>query len=167
MRVAIPHETVVGEALATVIAHAVRADRIEGVARALGGDLGPLIPARAPTDPERHCRTVLWADAHATAVLIAWLPGQFSDIHDHDGAECVFRVVQGVALERRYSLDREGIARLASEDRYLPGSVVVSGDDDIHALGNDAASNETLITLHVYRPEARMRVYRAAPGESI
>jgi predicted metal-dependent enzyme (double-stranded beta helix superfamily) len=94
------------------------------------------------------------------------LPGQFSDIHDHDGVDCVFRVLRGVAVERRYSLDGQGHARLVSEDRYLPGSVVLSTNEDIHALGNDAASGETLITLHVYRPEARMRVYRTAPEAS-
>jgi predicted metal-dependent enzyme (double-stranded beta helix superfamily) len=162
----IPTSAAISEALARVIVQAAHADRVEGIARALGGDIGSLLDVRFPTDPLMHCRTVLFSDAQATVVLIAWLPGQFSDIHDHDGVECVFRVLRGIALEQRYSLDGDGHARLVSEDRYLPGSVVLSTDEDIHALGNDAASAETLITLHVYRPEARMRVYRPARGEA-
>ena len=148
------------EALTRLALQAANADRVEGVARALSGDIGSLLDVRPATDPDKYCRTVSFRDERATVVLIAWLPGQFSDIHDHGGVDCVFRILRGVGVERRYALDGEGNARLASEDRYLPGSVVLSTDDDIHALGNDAASAETLITLHVYRPEARMRVYR-------
>lgn len=162
----IPTPAAISEALTRMIVQAAHADRVEGVARALGGDIGSLPDVRPLTDPLKQCRSVLWRDAQATVVLIAWLPGQFSDIHDHDGVDCVFRVLRGVAVERRYSLDGEGNARLVSEDRYLPGSVVLSTDEDIHALGNDAASAETLITLHVYRAEARMRVYRPAKEDA-
>ncbi|MBX3352479.1 MAG: cysteine dioxygenase family protein [Phycisphaeraceae bacterium] len=164
-RLVIPDAFPLGEPLAAVFVEAAGAERPEGVARALSGDLASMLPDRVPTDDARYCRTELWRDDRAVALLIAWLPGQFSDIHDHDGVECVFRVVRGVAVERRYALDTEGLARLESEDRFLPGSVIASLGDDIHSLGNDASSGETLVTLHVYRPDARMRVHRAAEGE--
>lgn len=161
----IPAEFSPGEGLRQVLAEAAGAERLEGVVRALSGDVAALLPGTIPTDHERSARTELWRDGRATAVLLAWLPGQFSDVHDHDGVDCVFRVVRGVAVERRYALGADGLARLESEDRFLPGSVVASWGDDIHALGNDASSGETLVTLHVYRPEARMRAHRVAEGE--
>lgn len=165
-RAIIPDAFTIGEALAAVFAEAAGAERLEGVARALSGDLASMLPDKVPTHDARYCRTALWRDDRAAALLIAWLPGQFSDIHDHDGVECVFRVVRGVAVERRYALGADGLARLESEDSFLPGSVIASQGDDIHALGNDASSGETLVTLHVYRPDARMRVHPAAEGES-
>lgn len=164
-RAFIPAEFPIGAALRAVLEEAAGADRLEGVIRALSGDLVGLLPDSVPTDSERHCRTELWRDEGATVLLIAWLPGQFSEVHDHDGVDCVFRVVRGVAVERRYALGDDGLARPKSEDHFLPGSVVASAGDDIHALGNDASSGEPLVTLHVYRPEARMRVHRIVEGE--
>lgn len=161
---AIPTALATTPALCAILREAAASSSVQGVVRALSGDLGALRPEQAPTDPHRYERTEVWRDHRATAVLIAWLPGQFSDVHDHDGVECVFRVMHGVAVERRYRSGQDGLAHFESEDRFLPGSVVASLDNDIHALGNDPSAAETLVTLHVYRPESRMRIYRCAEG---
>lgn len=97
-------------------------------------------------------------------LLTAWLPGQFSPPHTHAGSQCDFRVLKGVATERRFTPTPGGGVTLIEEDRYLPGSIVSWNGEDIHALGNDADHAEVLLTLHVYRPAPNRQEYAFVDG---
>lgn len=116
--------------------------------------------------PDRYTRFELAATTRELVVLIVWLPGQFSPAHDHGGSHCIVRILQGVATEQRYEVVGDDRVTLIEEDRFLPGSIVSCDGEDIHAMGNDEASSEPLVTLHVYRPRPLMREYRIVSGVS-
>lgn len=115
-------------------------------------------------EPETYTRFEIVSTEAVLLVLIAWRPGEFSPAHDHGGSSCLFRVLRGVATERRFAFRADGRVRTVEEERFLPGSIVACDGEDIHALGNDADQDEMLITLHVYRPRPKMRTYGVADG---
>lgn len=122
-------------------------------------------------DTGAYVRTLVRETEHYDALVMAWLPGQRSPIHDHAGSACTVRIVSGTARETRYRLRDDGLVVRDSSITYLPGQVVSSVDRDIHDLGNAASCpatvREILVTLHVYSPKLRpTRKYVAAQEDS-
>ena len=109
-----------------------------------------------------YSRLVLVEDKAVSVRLLGWLPGQVSEIHDHGGSMCALRVLQGIATESGFELDGCGNAVLLGTESYLTGSVLGCDGNAIHAMGNDAAAIDPLVTLHVYRPAPVMRAYQLA-----
>lgn len=132
------------------------------LSRLLAQAFEPLLPEHL--SKSAYTRTELVASDDLLVVLIAWLPGQFSEPHDHGGSSCLLRVLRGVATERRFEPQGDGPVSILEEDRYLPGAVIACEGNDIHALGNEADHVDVLITLHLYRPQPVMREYRVASG---
>ena len=98
---------------------------------------------------ERYSRNLLAHGPQFYALVLCWKPGQASPIHDHKGASCGVRVIQGTATETSFAWQG---------DKLLPqrvttmraGEVCGSFDDDIHEIRNNGSEN--LVTLHVYSP---------------
>lgn len=91
--------------------------------------------------------------------MLGWLTGQKSPIHNHRGSQCCVRVLQGTAVETVYSRTRDGFFETHT-DRYAASSVFGGQDTDIHTLENDAAYEQGLVTLHLYRPAlTRMELF--------
>ncbi len=92
-------------------------------------------------------------------LVLTWLPGQRSPVHDHGHSTCVVRVVRGVATENLYRLREGGAEKRAYMTRDLrPGIVTRAPGSSIHSLGNNAESGgETLVTLHIYSPPLSAR----------
>lgn len=140
-------------------------EAIRGLLNDPGLDLGRLA-GLASFESGRYTRRVLFQDDRVSVLLLGWLPGQASEIHDHGGSACCFRVLRGVAVEGRYEVDADGDAVEVSRDAFLPGSVLGCDGTDIHAIANEAGADEPLVTLHVYRPAPVMRYFkRAEKGE--
>ncbi|MBL4818979.1 MAG: cysteine dioxygenase family protein [Deltaproteobacteria bacterium] len=124
-----------------------------------------VIKKRCEFSESRYTRKRIAIGEFYELLLIGWLPGQASTIHDHLDSSCAFRVLSGVATEKLYSLDTvdpEGIwwAKFQSERDYQPGDICqTASSDDIHRVSNDH-SNEPLVTLHIYSPPIKMRVYQ-------
>jgi cysteine dioxygenase len=108
-------------------------------------------------DPVHYTRLTLGCSAGYEALLLCWMPGQFSPLHDHSGSECAFRVLRGEGVETKFRL--AGAAILNEDTRSLPtNTVCASHHGDIHELGCDCG--EGLVTLHLYSPSApKMRIY--------
>ena len=104
---------------------------------------------RVHFDEERYARNLLAHGPQFYALLLCWLPGQASPIHDHRGASCGVRVIQGVATETSFRWQGERLVEDAVST-MLEGEVCGSFDDDIHEIRNDGSEN--LVTLHVYSP---------------
>ena len=110
------------------------------------------------TRSSRWARRVLSGPDHE-AWLLAWLPGQGTELHDHGGparpAAGALAVVTGALTEytvRPGPFPRLGRARLG------PGEVSVVDDRTVHAVRND--SDEPAVSLHVYTPGLEaMRTY--------
>ena len=115
-------------------------------------DLGDAIHV----DAGAYVRTLVFENEFVEVLVMAWLPGQRSPIHDHKGSGCAVKVVAGRAVERYYRPGPEGLVVKTGERSHSPGEVTASFDADIHSLGNavegPAGAQSTLVTLHVYSP---------------
>ena len=100
-------------------------------------------------DEERYARNLVAHGPQFYALLLCWLPGQASPIHDHRGAACGVRVIQGTATETSFRLQGERLVE-DSVTTLRAGEVCGSFDDDIHEIRNNGSDN--LVTLHVYSP---------------
>ncbi len=98
---------------------------------------------------ERYSRNLLAYGPQFYALVLCWKPGQASPIHDHKGASCGVRVIQGVATETSFRWQDGGLVE-NSVSSMSAGEVCGSFDDDIHEIRNNGDSN--LVTLHIYSP---------------
>ena len=98
---------------------------------------------------ERYSRNLLAHGPQFYALVMCWLPGQASPIHDHKGAACGVRVIEGTATETSFRWHGERLVEDTVET-LLAGEVCGSFDDDIHEIRNNGDDN--LVTLHVYSP---------------
>jgi len=98
---------------------------------------------------ERYARNLLAHGPQFYALVLCWKPGQASPIHDHKGASCGVRVIQGTATETSFRW-QEGRLVPDRVTTMQAGEVCGSFDDDIHEIRNNG--DENLVTLHVYSP---------------
>jgi len=123
-------------------------------------ELADILPHTA-TDKTSYVRTLIRLTEHYEALVMCWLPGQQSPVHDHGGSACAVRVVQGAATETRYCLAADGLADSTDHSVYRAGEVVCSFDADIHTLANIPVPGEehhwpvALVTLHIYAPHLK------------
>jgi cysteine dioxygenase len=98
---------------------------------------------------ERYSRNLLAHGPQFYALVLCWKPGQASPIHDHKGASCGVRVIQGTATETSFRWQDDKLVA-DSVVGIQAGKVCGSFDDDIHEIRNNGGDN--LVTLHVYSP---------------
>jgi predicted metal-dependent enzyme (double-stranded beta helix superfamily) len=104
--------------------------------------------------------TRLSADADADVWLLSWLPGQFTDLHDHGDSAAAFAVVQGELTELR--LDRAGEA---AAHRRVPGSVTWVAPGVIHDVHGDGAG--PAVSIHAYSPALERMTYYDRSGRAV
>jgi cysteine dioxygenase len=98
---------------------------------------------------ERYSRNLVAHGPQFYALVLCWKPGQASPIHDHRGASCGVRVIQGTATETSFRW--QGDTLVADRVTTMQaGEVCGSFDDDIHEIRNNG--DDDLVTLHVYSP---------------
>lgn len=126
--------------------------------RIAGGDVA--LPASASSAfPDRYARRLIHRDpaGRFSIVAMAWGPGQFAPVHDHDGSWCVEGVLSGATFSEPYrAIDsRDGRWRFEP----LAREIMRSGDTgaifppfEHHVYGN-ASAHDAALTLHVYGPE--------------
>jgi len=110
------------------------------------------------TKSSRWARRVLAGPDHE-AWLLAWLPGQGTELHDHGGvarpAAAAVAVVSGRLTE--YTV-RPGDFPGLQRKPLAAGEVSVVDDRTVHAMRNDSAA--PAVSLHVYSPGLEaMRTY--------
>ena len=112
-------------------------------------------------------RNLIRRTAAYEALLLCWLPGQRSPIHDHRGSGCAFRVVEGVVTETLYEPAKNGLVCAASMRWLPPGTICASREWDVHEVAN-TQPQASLVTLHVYSPPLRdVNLYRAADAPPV
>lgn len=116
-------------------------------------------------EPTGYSRLTLARTPACELLLISWLPGQASRVHDHGGSGGASWLVRGALRETRYAWAGE---RLAPEVVVGAGEgdVLVEFPDTIHRIDN--ASRHGAVSLHLYAPPLQgMTPYddaRLAPG---
>jgi predicted metal-dependent enzyme (double-stranded beta helix superfamily) len=102
-------------------------------------------------DSETYKSEVLHAerDGSFSIVMLVWLPGQVTPIHDHV-TWCVFGVIQGIEWEELFELDEQRTCLVEAGYRLNPtGEVSGFGPPgDIHRVCN--AGDLTAISIHIY-----------------
>lgn len=97
-----------------------------------------------------HRQSVAKRPAYEILVL-SWLPGQSSPVHNHRGSVCCVSVVGGSAVETRYSVKGDVVCSTQVKI-HAEGSLMLSTDTDTHVLAASPGDPRGLITLHVYLP---------------
>jgi cysteine dioxygenase len=112
---------------------------------------------------ERYSRNLLAYGPQFYALVLCWQPGQASPVHDHKGASCGVRVIEGVATETSFGWDGDQLVEKSVTTMHA-GEVCGSFDDDIHEIRNNGETN--LVTLHIYSPYLdNINLYDLETGE--
>lgn len=91
-------------------------------------------------------------------LVLTWLSGQRSPIHDHADSVCGIKVLEGEAHEVRYASSAQTGLKPIGEDHFVCGQTTCSFGDDIHYVENRGPGR--LVTLHLYAPALdTMRIY--------
>lgn len=167
-------------------------DRVSGIGKLLPGFDQAMVPAGSPLPaselreiaiafrraeivwerfgprllfaPGGYSRVRVWSDGDRELLLLGWLPGQRTEVHDHGGSWGLARVLFGELVEAQW--DRPvggGPLRIRRESRIRTGRVATESIDAIHRLEN--RSGAPAASLHFYsKPIERMGVWDPATG---
>jgi len=96
---------------------------------------------------DSYGRRLVCHGGHYELMVMTWLPGDVSAIHDHGGAEWGAVQCFGEALHDTFSL--EGMRLIATGSRpYQPGDIQYVDSSLIHQMGN--LDRPPFLSLHVY-----------------
>lgn len=115
-----------------------------------------IVESRARFLDHEYARNLVLRTPHFELLVLCWLPGHHSTIHDHAGSLNAIRVRSGELTSRlfRRAAGAEpggGPVELVSEDRVGPGQPLLGVDrGGVHQLAN--TSDQPLLTVHVYAP---------------
>ncbi|MBS1793328.1 MAG: cysteine dioxygenase family protein [Acidobacteria bacterium] len=117
---------------------------------------------------ERYTRNRVFRNEFVELLVLGWVPGQASMIHDHDGSHGVVRVFEGRMAETKYRRDEEGKIRPAARIEAAPGMLASVGEPDIHLLESlESEDGRNAITFHVYAPPLKgLHVFEVGRAES-
>jgi cysteine dioxygenase len=120
---------------------------------------GGALRAHAAFRARGYTRRVLGAWEGWEVVLVGWLPGQATRVHDHGTSWGAIRVLSGWLDEQRFHAGRSGLFP-AAHRCLRAGSAFHESPEVIHRVSNPATS--PAVSLHLYSPTPlRMRTYRA------
>lgn len=101
-------------------------------------------------DSHKYTRTLLASDDGIELLLMGWLPGQASAVHDHGNSGGAALVLAGEAEEDTFEPAGDGAARKVRTQRLRRGESTIERPTDVHRVANPTTS--LLVTLHAYAP---------------
>lgn len=102
--------------------------------------------------PGTYARHRVMRNEFVELLVLCWLPGQHTPIHDHNGSYGSVRVYAGVMWETCFALNEARELYYRSAREWGSGEVTDANVPDIHQLGNPECSGQSLVTLHLYAP---------------
>ena len=102
--------------------------------------------------PGTYARHRVMRNEFVELLVLCWLPGQRTPIHDHNGSYGAVRVCEGVMWETSFALNEGRELYYRSAREWGKGEVTDANIPDIHQLGNPECSGQRLVTLHLYAP---------------
>lgn len=121
--------------------------------RAVKGIASTVPRPETPDAFRRYTRTLLYKNDRFEILVLHWLAGCASSIHDHGGAHCWLAVSSGTMSVENYlrydAGEAPGYARIGLEGReeLAPGAIDFR-QDDVHL--HRCIAREPCVTLHVY-----------------
>ncbi|MGF1749172.1 cysteine dioxygenase [Vibrio cionasavignyae] len=110
------------------------------------------IRSLASFEQDHYSRKRLFRNEHCEILILSWLSGQRSKIHDHRGTACGVKVLLGDATETEFEVAANGHIYATQSALYTEQTVTVSRDQDIHQISNLQSDSQALVTLHIYSP---------------
>jgi len=114
--------------------------------------------------PDSYSRCRLYGDDNLEVLLLCWLPGHATPVHDHGASWGVSMPICGTLVESAYRQRGAGLALERTVRATLTiGEVAIERGDTIHQVEN--ASSAPAVSLHVYSPPlARYGAYDVDTG---
>jgi cysteine dioxygenase len=106
--------------------------------------------------PNTYTRHRLFRSDICEMLVLCWLPGHRTAIHDHNGSYGAIRICEGAMEEEIFALNEAGEVEFATVHRRAAGEVTGTDVPDIHRIGNAEQSTERMVTIHVYAPPLRV-----------
>ncbi len=101
---------------------------------------------------DSYGRRMVYDGGHFEIMVMSWLPGDYSAIHDHGHTEWGAVQVFGPAEHAVFVINSDTITTL-SRTILTPGRVLAVGNELIHQMGNP--TNQRFFTLHIYGANGR------------
>jgi len=119
----------------------------------------------------KYCRNLVGANDILELIVLCWLPGQVSPIHNHAGQHCWAAVLEGNIQETHFhfadthSAYGKGPLEEVETAVYNAGNVsYISDDIALHVL--KPVNGQCGVTLHLYsKPIAECNIYCPKTGE--
>jgi len=113
-----------------------------------------------------YLRKRLFRDDDWEMLLLCWLPGQKTVVHDHGGSWGAMLVLSGQLYERQYEAHGAGSPLTTSQVRlFNSGEVALETVSTIHK--NENGAETPALSLHFYSPPLRvLNSFDAATGRS-
>jgi cysteine dioxygenase len=106
------------------------------------------LPVRFDGSP--YTRIPISRDGAIEVVVICLAEGQTSSVHDHQGSNCVIRVIRGKVLESLFADAGDGTLRFERNHYLLPGDVSGLEGAQVHQLIN--LDMRGTVLLNFYSP---------------
>jgi cysteine dioxygenase len=97
---------------------------------------------------EHYTRTTLYRDAALEVVVICFAEGQATSVHDHQGSNCVIRVLRGKILENHFVATPGGPLDLLGSHYLQPGDVSGLDGVQVHQLCNLDPNGTVLLNFY-------------------
>ncbi|MCL9773770.1 cysteine dioxygenase [Vibrio methylphosphonaticus] len=110
------------------------------------------VKSLASFEQDHYSRKRLFRNEHCEILILSWLSGQRSKIHDHRGTACGVKILLGDATETEFQIAANGHIYATQSALYRENTVTVSRDQDIHQISNLQSDSQPLVTLHIYSP---------------
>ncbi|KKD59558.1 hypothetical protein RN22_15375 [Grimontia sp. AD028] len=124
------------------------------------------IKAMSSFTAESYCRKRLFKNECCEILILSWLNGQRSKIHDHKHTSCGVRVLSGEATETTFDIAANGHVYATQSSLFSTGCVTASKDEDIHQISNLQCDDKPLVTLHIYSPPLKQfNIYNLENGK--
>lgn len=126
--------------------HPRRVAEIVNTAQVKAQDLLPWADfEHSPADS--YGRKLVAQGANFEVMVMSWLPGDFSAIHDHGHTQWGAVQIFGPAEHATFRIRQQQL-RTTARWRVQPGDILTVGHDLIHQMGNP--SRQPFLSLHVY-----------------
>ena len=109
-------------------------------------DLSPWVDFEHPTE-DSYGRQLIYDGGYFEMMAMAWLPGDYSAIHDHGYTQRGAVQIFGPA-EYATFLVQDGEINTISRVQVKPGQILAVGNQIVHQMGNN--SDSKFVSFHMY-----------------
>jgi cysteine dioxygenase len=106
--------------------------------------------------PHTYTRHRVFRSDLCEMLVLCWLPGHRTAIHDHNGSYGAILICEGSMEEEIFALNEAGEVVPAETHARAAGEVTGTDVPDIHRIGNADGSVDRMVTIHVYAPPLRV-----------